>query len=118
MMIYCAHQQTFCNIKECFTLAKELSILPKKFLRAYVIGRLAQHPHKKGGLHLMRKCLKIRVLGNVQTAAYRMHVQKSAADLGIEGTLQNAPDGNVIVYACAPADVLDVFIDALYANTK
>ena len=66
----------------------------------------------------MRKCLKIRVLGNVQTAAYRMHVQKSAADLGIEGTLQNAPDGNVIVYACAPADVLDVFIDALYANTK
>ena len=66
----------------------------------------------------MRKCLKIRILGKIQTAAYRAHIQKSAAALGVEGTVQNNADGSIIVYACGLSDILDQFIDALYVGTK
>jgi acylphosphatase len=66
----------------------------------------------------MRKCLKIAVVGKVQGVAYRAFVQKQAKTLGIEGTVQNTDDGNVLVYACGPVDQLDKFIDFLYKGSS
>ena len=65
----------------------------------------------------MRKCLKITVLGKVQGVSYRAFVQKNAQTLAIEGTVQNAEDGSVIIYACGGSDNLDKLIDLLYKGT-
>lgn len=65
----------------------------------------------------MRKCLKIHVLGKVQSSAYKTAVQKHAHLQNIEGTIQNSEDGSVIIYACGPSDHLDKFIDFLYKGT-
>ncbi|NDD53923.1 acylphosphatase [bacterium] len=65
----------------------------------------------------MKKCLKIRVSGTVQGVAYRAYAQKHAQTLGIEGTVQNAEDGSVVIYACGPAASLERFIDFLYKGT-
>ena len=65
----------------------------------------------------MRKCLRIKVTGNVQGVAYRSFVQKQAQVLGVEGTVQNAEDGCVVVYACGKSDQLDKLIDLLYKGS-
>jgi acylphosphatase len=65
----------------------------------------------------MRRCLKIRVTGKVQGVAYRAFAQKSAHDLGLEGTIQNEENGNITIYTCGPSEKLDKFIDALYQGT-
>jgi acylphosphatase len=65
----------------------------------------------------MRKCLKIRVFGNVQGVAYRAYTQKQAQQLSIEGSVQNAEDGTVIIFACGNSEHLDKFIDMLYKGT-
>jgi len=65
----------------------------------------------------MRRCLKIHVLGKVQGVGYRTFTQKHAQSLGIEGTVQNADDGSVVIYASGQAPNLDKFIDALYKGT-
>lgn len=66
----------------------------------------------------MRKCLKIHVSGKVQNVSYRAYAQKNAQALGVEGTVQNTDEGNVIIYACGQSDQLDKFIDALYKGTS
>ena len=66
----------------------------------------------------MRKSLKIHVLGKVQGVSYRTAAQKHAQSLGIEGTVQNAEDGSVIIYACGQSDNLDKLIDFLYKGTS
>jgi acylphosphatase len=65
----------------------------------------------------LKKCLKIRVCGKVQGVAYRAHAQKHAQILGIEGSVQNAEDGSVVIYACGPAANLEKFLDYLYQGT-
>lgn len=65
----------------------------------------------------MRKCLKIQVSGKVQGVAYRSTAQKNAQILGIEGTIQNAEDGSVMIFACGSSEKLDKFIDTLYLGT-
>lgn len=65
----------------------------------------------------MKKCLKIRVCGNVQGVAYRAHTKKHADTLGIEGTVQNSDDGSVLIYACGNAVNLEKLLDVLYKGT-
>ena len=65
----------------------------------------------------MRKCLKIHVSGKVQGVSYRSTAQKNAQQLGIEGTIQNADDGSVVIFACGASERLDKFIDTLYLGT-
>lgn len=66
----------------------------------------------------MKRCIKIIVCGVVQGVFYRNFVQKSAEQLGVEGSVQNQDDGKVIIYACGVADVLDDFIDLLYQGSS
>jgi acylphosphatase len=61
----------------------------------------------------MRKCLIIKIHGNVQSATQKSLIQKSAQSLSIEGTMQNYEDG-VVIYSCGLVDRLDKFIDAIY----
>lgn len=66
----------------------------------------------------MKRCLKIIVKGKVQGVGYRDFVQKSAAKLAIEGTVQILPDASVLIYASGDATKLEDFIDALYSGTS
>lgn len=61
----------------------------------------------------MRKCLIIKLHGNVQSATQKALIQKSAQSLNIEGTIQNYDEG-VIIHSCGLVDKLDKFIDAIY----
>ena len=65
----------------------------------------------------MKRCVKITITGKVQNVSYRAFTQKKAMALGIEGTVQNAENGSVIIYACGPAEKLDQLIDYLYEGT-
>ena len=65
----------------------------------------------------MKKCLKIHVSGNVQAVGYRLHAQKQATSLNIQGSVQNTDDGNVLIYACGNSVNLEKFIDHLYKGT-
>ncbi len=62
----------------------------------------------------MRKCLKIKVMGNVQGNSYRSYIQKTAQKHGVEGIVQGAEDSSILIYACGYSDKLDMFIDDLY----
>ena len=63
----------------------------------------------------MRKCVMIKVLGNVQADSYKNFVQKSATGLNVEGSVQNDADaGGIIIYVCSQSGNLDKFIDILY----
>lgn len=66
---------------------------------------------------MMKKSLKITVVGKVQGVGYREFVQKSAKKLGIIGTVQNTQEGEVVIYATGAANTLEDFIDALYEGT-
>lgn len=63
----------------------------------------------------MRKCLIIKITGNVQLDTFKVAIQKNANRLNIEGTLQNQESG-IIIYACGALDNLDKFIDTLYSS--
>lgn len=65
----------------------------------------------------MKRCVKITVSGKVQNVSYRAFAQKKAQVLGIEGTVQNAENGCVVIYGCGPSEQLDTFIDHLYEGT-
>ncbi len=66
----------------------------------------------------MKKCLKIHVNGKVKGVGYRAYTQKYANNLSIQGTVQNADDGSVLIYACGEAASLEKFIDYLYKGTS
>ena len=65
----------------------------------------------------MKRCLKIRISGNVQSLSYRQFIQKHAQTLNIEGTVQEDAQEGVIVYTCGTVENLDKLIDALYKGT-
>lgn len=50
-----------------------------------------------------------RVSGRVQGIGYRWWARKAASELGVGGTVENLPDGSVMVQAIAPADKLEAF---------
>ncbi len=50
-----------------------------------------------------------RVTGRVQGVGYRWWTREIATELGVCGTAENSPDGAVVVYATAPAEVLEAF---------
>jgi acylphosphatase len=62
----------------------------------------------------MRKCIKIRVIGKVQSEGYKTLVQKTAQTLGIEGTLQHLETNGIMIHACGLSVNLEKFIDVLY----
>ncbi len=64
----------------------------------------------------MKKCLKILVVGRVQDPTFKIHVQKKAGQLGLEGILQNGGDQNVIIFVRGGNGDLDVFVDDLYKD--
>ncbi len=66
----------------------------------------------------MKRCVKITITGTVQNDAYKNFAQKKAQDLNIEGTVQNAESGSIILYLCGLAESLDMFIDHLYEGTS
>jgi acylphosphatase len=65
----------------------------------------------------MKKCSQIVVRGKVQGVLYRDFVKKSAQKCLMEGTIQNSPDGTVVIKACGPTKTFDNFIDALYKGS-
>lgn len=66
----------------------------------------------------MKQCLKIKVTGNVQDAAYREFIKKHAQKYEIEGTIQNLEDKkSVVIHACGASDKLDHLIDFVYKGT-
>lgn len=66
----------------------------------------------------MKKSLKITVLGKVQGVGYREFVQKQAQKMNIVGTVQNNPNGEVIIYATGSAESLESLIDVLYQGSS
>ena len=54
-----------------------------------------------------------RVSGKVQGVAYRWWTRQVAAELGVRGTVENWPDGSVVVHATAPVEVLALFAHQL-----
>ena len=62
----------------------------------------------------MKKCTSIVIKGKIQKVSYRDFVKENAEKLNIEGTVQNAHDGTIIINACGQSDKLEDFLDALY----
>lgn len=52
------------------------------------------------------KAMRIRVSGKVQGVFYRDSAQRVARELGITGTVQNLPDGRVLIEAEGEAAAL------------
>jgi acylphosphatase len=65
----------------------------------------------------MKQCLKVHVSGKVQGVGYREFVKKEAEKLGIEGTVHNSENGEVVIYACGMSNALDSLLDVLYKGT-
>ena len=66
----------------------------------------------------MKRCIRITVYGTVQGVGYREYVQKHASKFNVEGTIQNAEDGSVLIYAAGEADSIDDLIDYVYQGSK
>lgn len=56
------------------------------------------------------KHLDIRVTGVVQGVFFRVATQRKANELGVRGTVRNAPDGSVFIEAEADEATLDRFL--------
>jgi acylphosphatase len=54
---------------------------------------------------------KIHVTGHVQGVGFRWNAAREARDLGINGFIQNLPDGSVYIEAEGTVDQLNIFID-------
>jgi len=65
----------------------------------------------------MRKCLIIRVSGDISVESYKSYIQKNAMLLGIEGTVQSDGDG-IFLNACGQSEKLDQLIDMLYKGVE
>ena len=64
---------------------------------------------------MLKRTIKITVLGHVKDEIYKRFTQKQAQDLAIEGVVQDqAEEGGLVIYACGPSDNLEKFIDLLY----
>ena len=54
-----------------------------------------------------------KVSGRVQGVGYRWWVRQVARELGVCGTVENWPDGSVVIHATAPSEVLEAFASQL-----
>jgi acylphosphatase len=54
---------------------------------------------------------KIHVAGHVQGVGFRWNAAREARDLGINGFIQNLPDGSVYIEAEGTSDQLNVFLE-------
>ena len=61
------------------------------------------------------KTVEMNISGRVQKVGFRACVRKIAADLSVNGTVFNLPDGRVQVYATADPIILEKFISMLYS---
>ena len=61
----------------------------------------------------MHKTAEILVSGYVQAVGYRLYTKRYADQLGLTGSVQNLPDGNVRVVASGAEQDLERFIDRL-----
>lgn len=57
------------------------------------------------------------VSGAVQGVAYRTYVQDSATELGVTGTVQNEPNGSVVVIGQGMPDALKEFVEYLHEGS-
>ncbi|HKJ92910.1 MAG TPA: acylphosphatase [Longimicrobiales bacterium] len=55
----------------------------------------------------------VRILGRVQGVGFRWWAWQTAQELGVRGTVRNAPDGSVEVRMAGPGEALDRFLEAL-----
>ena len=56
------------------------------------------------------KGVVIRVIGRVQGVGFRFYTQKTAKELGVNGYVQNKPDGSVYIEAEAEEAKLETFL--------
>ena len=61
----------------------------------------------------MHKTVEILVSGYVQAVGYRFYTKRYADQLGLTGSVQNLPDGNVRVVASGAEQDLERFIAGL-----
>ncbi|MFN7014688.1 MAG: acylphosphatase, partial [Bacteroidia bacterium] len=47
----------------------------------------------------MQKAFQIQVIGKVQGVYYRQSTRDKALELSLKGTVQNLPDGSVLIHA-------------------
>lgn len=68
----------------------------------------------------MNKCLRILITAKFSDNQLRGFIQRSAKDLGLEGTAQviNKPDKKVQIAICGYPEKLDRFIDFLHTGNK
>jgi acylphosphatase len=66
----------------------------------------------------MKRCVRITVYGKVQGVGYREHIQKHAKQFRVEGSIQNADDGSVLIYASGAAEALDDLIDHIWQGSR
>ena len=57
---------------------------------------------------------RIIITGRVQQVGFRFYTQQKALDLGISGSVQNLPDGSVMVVAYGPEKAMLEFISWLH----
>lgn len=51
-------------------------------------------------------CRKITVTGKVQGVWFRKYTHDKAHELGLKGTVQNLPSGQVLIFALGPPEVV------------
>lgn len=61
--------------------------------------------------------LHATVTGKVQGVRYRDFVQRSAVELGLNGSVRNAADGTVVVVAQGLPDTLKDFVEYLHEGS-
>jgi acylphosphatase len=59
----------------------------------------------------MMQTVSIVVTGRVQGVFYRQSAKEKGIELGLTGTVQNLPDGNVYIRASGAREQLDLFIN-------
>ncbi|MCK5856556.1 MAG: acylphosphatase [Bacteroidales bacterium] len=57
---------------------------------------------------------KILITGRVQQVGFRFYTQQRAIDIGISGSVQNLPNGDVIIIAYGPENFMLEFINWLH----
>ena len=58
----------------------------------------------------MKKLLQLRIHGRVQRVSYRANARNKALQLGVQGFVQNMPDGSVYAEVEGTTDLLDQFV--------
>ncbi len=65
----------------------------------------------------MRKRIECRITGRVQLVMFRDFAQRMARRLGLVGTVQNLPDGSVVVVAEGEEESLKKYIELLHKGS-